>query len=214
MLSAPHDLVHNYLLGTLTLHMQLFFQKVVLISLSINTINERIQNFDYGYNELSSKPSTIRSQHLVPGNNIHQNASQIFLLAFIISFIVQDVVEENCPHLALYTQLLEIISIDFSTSISVPMLEYLKFIIEDYLESFRDLYKDDEIDGIISPKRNLLPKHHYTLHDPGHIQRFGPLVTFWCMRMEAKHQFFKRIVQAMRNYKNLPYTLSNRHQLN
>ena len=33
------------------------------------------------------------------------------------------------------------------------------------------------------------------------------------MRLEAKHQFFKRIVQAMRNYKNLPLTSAKKHQM-
>lgn len=188
-------------------------QKVVLKKLPLSVINDRIQNFDYGYNELSSKPSTIKSQHLVPGNNIHQNASQMFLLAFIIPFVVQDVIEEDCPYFENYSQLLEIISIIFGTSISTGMLDYLMDITEEYLESFRDLYKEVNVEDNVSLLRNLIPKQHYSLHHPRNVKDFGPLVAFWCMRMEAKHQFFKRIVQTMRNYKNLPFTLSERHQL-
>jgi hypothetical protein len=32
------------------------------------------------------------------------------------------------------------------------------------------------------------------------------------MRFEAKHQYFKIVAGALKNYKNLPKTLSERHQ--
>lgn len=31
-------------------------------------------------------------------------------------------------------------------------------------------------------------------------------------RFEAKHQFFKRVIGAVKNYKNVSKTLSSRHQ--
>lgn len=210
ILNTPHDAVHDFLLTINPLNMQRLFQKVVLKKISLNKINDRISNFDYGYSELTSKPSKIKTQHLVPGSNIHQNASQMFLLAFIISFIITDAIDEETePFLQNYLQLLEIISIILGTSVSENSLEYLEDILEDHLESYKDLYRDDEEQVDI----NLLPKHHYATHFVRHTRRFGPLITFWCMRMEAKHQYFKRIVQAMRNFKNLPFTLSERHQL-
>lgn len=42
--------------------------------------------------------------------------------------------------------------------------------------------------------------------------RLGPLVRSWCMRYEAKHQYFKRLAVVTGNFINLPYTLSKRHQ--
>ena len=33
----------------------------------------------------------------------------------------------------------------------------------------------------------------------------------WCMRMEAKHSYFKRIAQVG-NFINLPYSVAVRHQ--
>ena len=42
--------------------------------------------------------------------------------------------------------------------------------------------------------------------------RFGPLVRYWTMRYEAKHSYFKRLSQSLRNFINLPYTLASRHQ--
>lgn len=37
-----------------------------------------------------------------------------------------------------------------------------------------------------------LPKHHFTLHFPDDIRRFGPPRFYWCMRFEAKNQECKR----------------------
>ena len=39
----------------------------------------------------------------------------------------------------------------------------------------------------------------------------GPMVSTWCMRMEAKNSYFKRVAQ-IGNFKNLPFTVAKRHQ--
>ena len=39
----------------------------------------------------------------------------------------------------------------------------------------------------------------------------GPMVSTWCMRMEAKNSYFKRIAQ-LGNFKNLPLSIAKRHQ--
>ena len=45
-----------------------------------------------------------------------------------------------------------------------------------------------------------------------YMRRLGPLVRFWTMRYEAKHAYFKSLVQSIENFINLPYTLAMRHQ--
>lgn len=40
----------------------------------------------------------------------------------------------------------------------------------------------------------------------------GPLVSFWCMRMEAKHSYFKKAAQISTYFKNVPYSVARRHQ--
>lgn len=42
--------------------------------------------------------------------------------------------------------------------------------------------------------------------------RHGPPVCFWTMRYEVKHSYFKRLVQSLGNFINLPYTLAWGHQ--
>lgn len=42
--------------------------------------------------------------------------------------------------------------------------------------------------------------------------RVGPLVRHWCMRFEAKHNYFKTLAHGMFNFKNIAKTLAERHQ--
>ena len=37
-------------------------------------------------------------------------------------------------------------------------------------------------------------------------------MTNWCMRFEAKHNYFKKLAIGLGNFKNLPWTLAGRHQ--
>jgi len=42
--------------------------------------------------------------------------------------------------------------------------------------------------------------------------RRGPLVRNWVMRFEAKHNYFKKLVDKINNFKNITYSLAKRHQ--
>ena len=51
------------------------------------------------------------------------------------------------------------------------------------------------------------------LHYPRAIQKLGPLVQFWAMRFEAKHNFFKRVSHVTCNFRNICKTMAFRHQI-
>lgn len=50
------------------------------------------------------------------------------------------------------------------------------------------------------------------LHYSGAIERQGPLVHLWCMRYEAKHNFFVTMAEKVCNFENICKTLAVRHQ--
>ena len=58
----------------------------------------------------------------------------------------------------------------------------------------------------------ILTKHRYFANVCMLVCRFGPMVRTWCMRYEAKHQYFKRLAGYMGNFTNVAYTLAKRHQ--
>uniref|UniRef100_A0A8C6LRA2 Uncharacterized protein n=1 Tax=Nothobranchius furzeri TaxID=105023 RepID=A0A8C6LRA2_NOTFU len=63
------------------------------------------------------------------------------------------------------------------------------------------------------PDQSLKPKHHYVLHYPSLILKFGPLIRLWTLRFESKHSYFKECARKMHNFLHLSKTLAERHQL-
>ncbi len=59
----------------------------------------------------------------------------------------------------------------------------------------------------------ITPKCHYTIHYARLIAMYGPLRRVWCMRFEAKHQYFKTVASTCRNFINVAKTFSDRHQM-
>lgn len=103
----------------------------------------------------------------------------------------------------LILKLRELVSLICAPAISAGQVAYLKVLIDDYLYSRNQEY----------PDKPLKPKHHFLSHYPELIIRFGPLIRLWTLRFESKHSYFKQCARKLHNFKNLPQTLSERHQL-
>ncbi|XP_065672251.1 uncharacterized protein LOC136090070 [Hydra vulgaris] len=64
----------------------------------------------------------------------------------------------------------------------------------------------------LNPK-SFTPKILFRVHYPRMIAQFGPLRLLWCLRFEAKHQYFKQIAHRVKNFRNITKTLAERHQM-
>lgn len=202
-----HDALEGFVKDTRLILTKYIEQNVI----SLDELNERIKGFDYGYSEKVSKLSLIKPQHLQNSGKLHQTASQMWMLSTMLHLILVNFVGEDCPYMTNYRKMLEILSISFAEKIHIGMIEYLSEAIQEYLVNFGSLYKEN-IPGEDRLK-NFTPKQHFLINFPRLLTVFGPLIRYWTMRMEAKHQFLKRIVQALRNYKNLTLTLAKKYQL-
>ncbi|XP_043473418.1 uncharacterized protein LOC122505700 [Leptopilina heterotoma] len=210
--STPPDISNDLFAGIVLLQIKLFLNRFCIKEnwITLEDFNQRVADFDYGYSEKSAIPSAIKLAHISGKNNLRQTISQSWMLAVILPFIVHDKMnDENIQYLENHNQLLEIIAIVCSHTISLETLSYLESLIPLYLETYAQVYENPES----AEGRKFIPKQHFLIHYPRLIKIFGPLVHFWTLRFEAKHQFFKKIVQAMRNWKNVPITLSRKHQL-
>lgn len=87
--------------------------------------------------------------------------------------------------------------------LSIGQVALLKSLILQYIELRVQLF----------PNVNLRPKHHFLVHYPYLIKKFGPLRFVWTMRYESKHRFFKNILKHSPNFKNVIKMLSEKHQL-
>lgn len=205
LLSIPPDLIHDDFLGICIRTTKLFLREICINAefITLEQLNQRISEFDYGYTEKSAKPSPISENQIMEASEgFKQTAAQMAQMVTMLPLIISDKVPEGLPALENYLKMLEVILISHADKISQQMLGYLDSCIKEYLETFQAVYHE-----------TFTPKQHYLLHRVNAILRHGPLDQYKTMRPEAFHQVFKRIAQCLRTYKNLPLTLARKFQL-
>ena len=196
------DVMHDVLEGSLPLTIceLLYYCIATKKYFTLAQLNNIIDKFDYGHIESKNKPSHIEWSH-IEKRKLRQSAAQIWTLAINLPLMIGVKVTRNDPRWFCLTVLLEICRLIFLTSITSFQLNQLEFLIDEFLTDFKYNFG-----------RRIIPKMHHLIHYPRIIREIGPLGAFWCMRYEAKHSYFKQLQRKIRNYINIPYTLSLRHQ--
>lgn len=59
----------------------------------------------------------------------------------------------------------------------------------------------------------LEPKFHFLTHYPRLLERFGPPITYWCMRYEIRHRGLKATSYSTSGNKNSLYTIAVKEML-
>ncbi|XP_030750192.1 uncharacterized protein LOC115877983 [Sitophilus oryzae] len=194
------DIMHDILEGVAQFEIKLIITYLVSEKkISLNEINQRIFFFNYGTIDQCTKPSPINIEK--SGSSIGQRAAQTWTLTRYLPLILSDVILEVGDRWNIITFLLRIMNICFAPIIPIEMTSTL----EDLICEHHLLVK--QYSG------NILPKHHMMIHYPNAIRKLGPLIYLWAMRFEAKHGYFKDLVQKFKNFKNIPHTLALRHQI-
>ncbi len=140
--------------------------------------------------------------------------------ATLLPLMIGDKVPETNSKWECYLLLLEITKNCTAKITSSATSDYLRALIEDHHQLFKSC----------NPDISVTPTRHYMVHFPRQLikyaclwmitinmfmyfifTRVGPMVTTWCMRMEAKNSYFKRIAQ-LGNFVNLPLSVAKRHQ--
>ena len=190
----PHDVMHVMLEGALKYFVKLLLEYYICSEklFTCDILNKRIKNFPYGNVDISNKPSPISLIHLIKGS-LRQTASQMWLLARMLPFLIGNLVDTTSSMWDCFILLLKITSIITSTQIREEQLPYLEQCVAFHLQLFRKLF----------PGKNCIPKQHYLIHMSDDIRKLGPSVRYCCMRYEAKHLFFKNL-SSITNFKNVP----------
>lgn len=198
------DIMHDILEGVAQFELKLVLGYFILERnpplLSLDDLNQHLASHDYGITETKNKPSFFK---LDSGNSVGQKAMQAWCLIRHVPFIVAPEIEEDNAYWELLLKLLDIMDIIFSPQLTPGLIAQLSVLIEDHHAHFRETF----------PERRLLPKHHFMVHYPTCLRKIGPLIHVWCMRYEAKHEYFCRVADAVRNYKNICKSLAKRHQI-
>lgn len=185
-----HDIMHGLFEGAVPYELKLLIcHRVLSKFFTTEALNERINAYDFG----SNAPALIDSRIInSPSMKIRQLASQMMSLSEEYPMLVADMVPQDDSNWYSFLVLLKICSIAIFPICSYDNVAYLRVLIEEKLDLFKNLY----------PEYPVIPKQHYMLHYPSQITRLGPLIQSWNMRQESKLSFIKR-VSHRRNYKNI-----------
>lgn len=196
-----HDIFEGIIVYDLPLMLRYFVRQKK--QLCISSLNKRIQCFKYLGSDLLAKPPALNASLDRLCGSASQNWCLLRFLPLLISCqaTAHDIFDDEVYKLLLLLR--EVVEYVVAPNISYGQIAHMKILVDDYLERRQSLFADVP----------LRPKHHYLSHYPGLTLKFGPLVRFWTLRFESKHQFFKRCVRSSRNFINVSRMLAFRHQL-
>ncbi len=199
----PPDVAHDLLEGIVPVELagciEIFTKKKYF---TFDQLNKLIQEFPFKWGDKTNRPHVLPltfSRKKTIGGNAHENWCLLRLIPLIVGKLIpQD--EPAWELILLLKDIVELVVCPVHTSESVA---YLESKISEHRNRFQALF----------PERKLLPKHHFMEHYPAMIHLFGPPVSFWTMRFEAKHSFFKQVARHTNCFKNITKTLARKHQL-
>lgn len=199
----PPDIMHDVFEGTLPFVMQHVLKGLFDSNILSASDLDKVRTFQYGRNDVKNKPLPPSDSFVQGRSALKGTASQKLCLFRLLPQIFGSSIPEGNEDWEVYLLLREILDMLLSDKLPMQSLSYLEIKIQEFLRSFVNRY----------PSVRLIPKMHYLIHYPRMISLFGPLKQLWCMRFEAKHQYFKSIAMRVKNFKNVCQTLANRHQL-
>lgn len=146
---------------------------------TLDELNKRIVDFNYGPDDGRNKPRQITEKQ-ISDKHIKMSASESFGLLKNIGVIIGDKVPEDNEYWQVIILLKEILDIVTAPYFDEEILVHLDSLIESYLISLVDLFPG-----------SLKTKHHQFLHFSRVMRAKGPLKSLSTMRNESRHKDFK-----------------------
>lgn len=199
----PPCLGHDLFEGIVSADLALYIKNLVSVGKHFSYVQlyRSISQLKLQGSDTSSRPCEVKSDGERLVGSAAQNWCLLRLLSVLVGNRIKNPLEDKAWQLCL--KLREIVELICAPKIHVNQVAYLKIIIREYLQSRVALFPDTLIK----------PKHHFLLHYPDLILKFGPLIRLWTLRFESKHTYFKQCARKLHNFKNLGVTLAERHQL-
>lgn len=200
----PPDVMHDLFEGVIPLVMKCVIRHLISNRVfTLDQLNDRLAAFAFQGADKKSKIPPLSRQAVFGTSVIKGSAAEKLCFFRFFSLLVGDSVQKGNAAYEVYLTLRAVVDIVLAPQVSRSAAAYLKVLVEDFYDAFRETF----------PDVNIIPKMHYLIHYPRLLLMYGPLSKLSCMRFEAKHQFFKSLAKRIRNFKNICSTLSRRHQM-
>jgi hypothetical protein len=201
------DLMHDFLEGVGQYEVKSVLYQLIMVEklFSLAKLNSRIAFFGYGCTDKKARPTAIsKLGNLLDRNlSLKQRAMQFYCLFRLLPLMIGDLVPAGNAYWELYLELREIADLLFAQRWTVAMIESYKTLYADHLLHFKQLF----------PTFSLIPKHHFLLHYGTFAANNGPPCKIMVSSEEMKGNFFKRQSHIMCNFRNVPLSLAQKHQM-
>lgn len=199
----PPDIMHDILEGGAECVLREVLNGLLASGLLSRRDLDAVSSFKYGPSDAKNKPVQINMTFLTSKSALQGTASSKWCLLRFLPFILGERIPEENEHWELLLKYREIVDVVFAPEVRSEYLAYLDVLVQSFLKAFSEHCNASSI----------TPKLHYMVHYSRFIREVGPLKHLWSMRFEAKHQYFKKVAVSIKNFKNLTFSLANRHQL-
>ena len=196
------DMMHDILEGVCFYVMRSIITEFIYVKsyFSLEDLNDRIRNFDFGSTE-TSRPLEIAYNKIKSKINLRMSAAEMLCFVRYFGLLVGDMVPESDKCWQLYKYLRRIIDIVTSPR----LIKYDIDALGDLIKKHNDLY--------LELFETLKPKFHNLLHYVRILLENGPCIKFWSMRYESRHQDLKSNALSSNNRKNLLVTIAKKQIL-
>jgi hypothetical protein len=167
--------------------------------LTLETLNERVQIFDYGQ-QIGNVTVEIKKEHL-DGTKFHMTASEMLCFVVFLPLMIGDLIPNSdrvWNFFLIFSQIVEIVT---SYSITENVTIQLDNLVSKHHKEYIDLFG-----------KTLKFKYHNMVHYGRVLRSTGPLMEQWCMRLEGSHRPKKIYCKANNCRKNLPYSIAMKDQ--
>lgn len=204
------DIMHILLEGIIPVELGciLYTLSTVKRFFTLFQLREHVHNFWSKINvDKYKKPPELNAfekpgRHLSPS----MKAVQMWSLLRYLPLLVGDYVPSDDENWLFLLHLSQLVDLIFAPKFTPGMISFLREMIAEHLQQFKQLYGSGEVAVL------LKPKHHLMIHLPTVILQSGPLIGMSCLRYELKNAFFKRSAHTVGNFTNVSLTLAYRHQ--
>ncbi|CAF4248046.1 unnamed protein product, partial [Didymodactylos carnosus] len=198
--SLPGDAMHDFAEGTIPMIIVSMLKELSRKRLmTYAQIEHRTANFNYGTNDKSDKPPSVKAKHL-QNDRLVGSASQKILFFRLFPLIFHDVATQ-LDTFKLYSILREMLEIVLALPLRKSWLPYLNTLSKQFQSLLKEILPD-----------KMRPKVHFCTEYSTIIRDFGPSTRYWCIRYEGRHLYFKKIALRTCNFKNITKTLTTRNQ--
>lgn len=196
----PPDIMHDLLEGVIRYNFCCLIEYLNEKHLySAKQLNNDLKLFKYGRIDKDNK---LPIDLFTDKSSYKLSATHMWTLLRVFPVLVGEQMK-NLAHFTHFVKLAELFRKLYDLEYYESKIKTIEIEINVYLENFKLLY----------PAKKIIPKQHFLIHYPSAIRNFGPPRTLSCIRFEAKHSYFKRVISSIHNRRNLYKSLATRHQL-